>query len=43
MNKEIIGESSIVKDKSKVITESAYKNDAHLNKLKKLIKYQLTK
>ena len=44
LNKEIIGESSSVNgDKSKVITESAYKNDAHLNKLKKLITYQLSK
>ena len=44
MNKEVIGESSSVNgDRSKVITESAYKQDAHINKLKGLIKYTLSK
>jgi hypothetical protein len=43
LNKEIIGESSTVKDKSKLVTESAYKNDQHLNKLKGLINYKFTK
>lgn len=44
LNKEIIGESSSVNgDKSKVITESAYKNDAHLNNLNRLINYKLSK
>ena len=44
LNKEVIGESSSVNgDKSKVLTESAYKNDAHLTKLNRLINYKLGK
>ena len=44
LNKEVIGESSSVNgDKSKVITESAYKNYVHLNKLKGLINYKLAR
>jgi len=44
LNKEMIGESSSPNgDKSKVITESAFKTDAHLNKLKGLINYKISK
>jgi hypothetical protein len=44
LNKKIIGESSgksVEKDKTKIIEESAYKNNDHLKKLNRLINYKL--